>query len=88
MRMEEMRLDGNAAGGMLADLFAMDATGASATCAGCGRIAPIGALPEYGQEMGVVLRCASCDTAVLRIARTPGRLHVDFSGVSLLMIPV
>jgi hypothetical protein len=88
MRMEEMRLDGNAAGGMLADLFAMDATGASATCAGCGSVAPLGALPEYGQEMGVVLRCASCDTAVLRIARTPGRLHVDFSGVSLLMIPV
>jgi hypothetical protein len=84
--MEEMRLDGNAAGGMLADLFAMDATGASATCAGCGSVAPLGALPEYGQEMGVVLRCASCDTAVLRIARTPGRLH--FSGVSLLMIPV
>ncbi|HEX7981682.1 MAG TPA: DUF6510 family protein [Gemmatimonadaceae bacterium] len=86
--MEEMRLDGNAAAGMLTELFAMDATGASATCAGCGRIAPLGALPEYGQAMGVVLRCASCDTAVLRIARTPGRLHVDFSGVSLLMIPV
>jgi hypothetical protein len=88
MRSEEMRLDGNAAAGMLADLFTMEATGASATCAGCGRIAPLGALLEYGQGMGVVLRCASCDTAVLRIARTPGRLHVDFSGVSLLMIPV
>jgi len=86
--MDEMRLDGNAAAGMLAELFAKDATGASATCAGCGRIAPLGALPDYGQAMGVVLRCGSCDTAVLRITRTPGRLHVDFSGVSLLMIPV
>jgi hypothetical protein len=88
MQMEERRLDGNAAGGMLAELFATDATGASATCAGCGRSAPLGALGEYGHGMGVVLRCASCDTAVLRIARTPGRLHVDFSGVSFLMIPV
>jgi len=88
MPMEEMRLDGNAAGGMLAELFATDATGASATCAGCGRSAPLGALGEYGQGMGVVLRCASCDTAVLRITHTPGRLHVDFSGVSFLMIPV
>jgi hypothetical protein len=88
MPMEETGLDGNAAGGTLADLFAMDATGASATCAGCGSVAPLGALPEYGQGMGVVLRCASCDTAVLRIVRTPGRLHVDFTGVSFLMIPV
>jgi hypothetical protein len=86
--MDEMRLDGNAAAGMLAQLFTMDATGASATCAGCGRSAPLGALPEYGQQMGAVLRCASCDTAVLRITRTPGRLHVDFSGVSFLVIPV
>lgn len=86
MRTDEMRLDGNAAGGVLADLFAVDATGARATCAGCGRSAPLGALPEYGHGMGVVLRCASCDTAVLRIVRTSGRLHVDFSGVSLLMI--
>ena len=88
MQTEESRLDGNAAGGMLADLFTLDATGASATCAGCGRSAPLGALPEYGQGMGVVLRCATCDMAVLRIARTPGRLHVDFSGVTFLMIPV
>lgn len=88
MPTEETGLDGNAAAGMLAELFAMDATGASATCAGCGTIAPLGALPEYGDGMGVVLRCATCDTAVLRIARTPRRLHVDFSGVSLLMIPI
>ena len=73
---------------MLAELFATDATGASATCAGCGRIAPLGALREYGQGMGVVLRCASCDTAVLRIARTPGRCMWTSSGVSFLMIPV
>lgn len=83
-----MRLDGNAAGGMLAELFTMDATGASATCAGCGTIAPLGALLDYGQDLGVVLRCAHCDTAVLRIARTPDRMYVDFSGLTLLMIPV
>lgn len=88
MQMEEMRLDGNAAGGMLAELFAHETTAASATCAGCGRVAPLGALLAYGQAMGVVLRCATCDTAILRIARTPGRMHVDFSGVSLLTIPL
>ncbi len=87
MQTEEMRLDGNAAGGMLRDVFTHDATAASATCAGCGRVAPIGALFEYGHEMGIVLRCPTCNTAVLRIVRTPGRLRVDFSGVSFLTLP-
>ncbi|HEY4129152.1 MAG TPA: DUF6510 family protein [Gemmatimonadaceae bacterium] len=87
MKTEEMRLDGNAAGGMLADVFVRDTTAAAATCAGCGTVAPLGALLEYGQGMGVVLRCATCECAVLRIVRTPGRLHVDLSGVALLVIP-
>ena len=36
--------------------------------------------------MGVVLRCPSCDTPVLRIVRTRGVLRLDLSGVSLLTI--
>jgi hypothetical protein len=31
--------------------------------------------------------CPACDTAVLRIVRTPRWLRVDASGMSLLMIP-
>ena len=84
---QDMRLDGNAVGGMLLDVFARDTTAASATCAGCGTVAPLGALLEYGQGMGVVLRCGHCDGAVLRIVRTPGRLRVDLSGVAFLVIP-
>jgi hypothetical protein len=87
MQTEEMRLDGNAAAGMLADVFARDTTAAAATCAGCGTIAPLGALLEYGQGMGVILRCGKCDGAVLRIVRTPGRLRVDLTGVVFLVIP-
>ena len=87
MQVEEMRLDGNAAGGMLREVFARDVTAALATCAGCGSLGPIGALLEYGQSMGVILRCSSCDAAMLRIVRTPGWLRVDASGISVLMIP-
>jgi len=87
MQVEEMRLDGNAAGGMLREVFARDVTAALATCAGCGSLGPIGALLQYGQSMGVILRCASCDAAMLRIVRTPGWLRVDASGISVLMIP-
>ena len=87
MQTEQMRLDGNAAGGMLRELFARDVTAALATCTGCGAAGPVGALLEYGHDMGVILRCPSCDTPVLRLVRTPGWLRVDASGVSFLMIP-
>jgi Family of unknown function (DUF6510) len=87
MQTEEMRLDGNAAGGALREVFARDVTAALATCAGCGTVGPVGALLEYGHGMGVILRCPACDTAVLRVVRTPGWLRVDASGISFLVIP-
>jgi hypothetical protein len=87
MQTEEMRLDGNAAAGALRDLFVTDVTAALATCNGCGNVRPIAALLDYGHGMGVILRCPACDTAVLRIVRTPGWLRVDASGISLLTIP-
>ena len=87
MQTEEMRLDGNAAGGMLREVFALEVTAALARCAGCGSVVPMGALLEYGQAMGVVLRCPTCDTAVMRMSRTPGWIRMDASGISFLMIP-
>ncbi|HVE32755.1 MAG TPA: DUF6510 family protein [Gemmatimonadaceae bacterium] len=86
MQSEEMRLDGNAAAGVLRDLFTVDTTAAEATCGGCGKVGPIGALFEYGHEMGVVLRCTSCETPVLRIVRTDVAMYVDFSGLRLLRV--
>ena len=87
METEEIRLDGNAAGGILRDVFSHEMTVALASCGGCGTVGPVGALLEYGQPMGIVLRCPTCDTPVLRIVCTPGLLHVDLSGVRILTIP-
>ena len=87
MQIEELRLDGNAAGGMLREVFAQEMTAAFATCSGCGAVGAVATLLEYGQPMGVILRCPSCDTAVLRIVRTPGGLRVDLAGVAFLSIP-
>ena len=86
MQSEEMRLDGNAAAGMLRDLFTVDTTAADATCGGCGKVGPVGALLEYGHEMGVVLRCVGCGSPVLRIVRTETAMFVDLSGMRLLKI--
>lgn len=87
MQTEEMRLDGNAAGGALRDVFAREVTAALATCTGCGSAGPIATLLEYGHGMGVILRCPGCDAPMLRVVRTPGWVRVDASGIALLMIP-
>jgi DNA-directed RNA polymerase subunit RPC12/RpoP len=87
MQTEELRLDGNAAAGTLSEVFDGDVTSALATCAGCGSARPMGALLEYGNGMGVILRCPGCNTAMLRMVRTRGYVRLDASGISLLVIP-
>jgi Family of unknown function (DUF6510) len=87
MQTEDMRLDGNAVGGALREVFALEVTAAMATCIGCGAASPVGTLLEYGHGMGVILRCPACDLAMLRIVRTPGWLNVDASGIAMLRIP-
>ena len=73
----DKRLDGNFAAGILSDVFVPDITTTRAMCANCGTIRALGALPAYGQNMGAVMRCPTCDAVVLRVARPPRRLWVD-----------
>jgi hypothetical protein len=86
MQTEEMRLDGNAAAGMLRELFVRDVTGAVATCRACGNVGPIGGLLEYGHQMGIVLRCPTCDGVVLRFVHASGAIRLDPSGIALLTL--
>jgi hypothetical protein len=80
-------LDGNAAGGLLSEVFAFEATAARTTCAGCARISPIGELRLYAIELGAILRCPSCDEVVVRVARTPRGLWLDLkSAASVLTV--
>jgi hypothetical protein len=80
-------LDGNAAAGLLRELFTMDVTAADAACAGCGSFGAIGALLEYGHAMGVVLRCPHCAAAVLRVSRTSHGFWLDLTGARVLRLP-
>lgn len=82
----DRRLDGNAAGGPLAEVFRVEMTTAVTVCAGCGADAPIAELMGYGHEMGTILRCPGCDTAVIRVARVGGRHWLDLRGARLLRI--
>lgn len=83
---EAVRLDGNAAAGILSEVFVPDLTTARARCANCGAIRELGALFVYGHGMGTVMRCPSCDAVVLRVARTRTQLWLDLTGARLVVM--
>jgi Family of unknown function (DUF6510) len=84
--MMENKLDGNAAAGMLQEIFPFEMTLAQATCAGCGTTNAIGALAVYKHGMGTVVRCLSCDAVLIRIVHAKGRSFLDMRGVRVLQI--
>jgi hypothetical protein len=84
--MMENKLDGNAAAGILQEIFPFDMTLVQATCTGCGATDVIGALAAYIHGMGTIVRCPSCDTALIRVAQTRGRTFLDLRGVRVLQI--
>jgi hypothetical protein len=83
---DSLRVDGNAAAGVLSELFAPDLTAARAKCAGCGVTRSIGALIVYAHGMGTVVRCPGCDGVVLRVARTPTHVWLDATGATSIVI--
>lgn len=82
----ESPLDGNVAGGILGEVFPFEMTAADTTCAGCGATNPIGAVAAFVSAMGTVIRCPSCDTALIRLTHVKGRYWVDLRGVRALQI--
>ncbi len=86
--MMENKLDGNAAGGILQEIFPFEMTLVQATCTGCGATDAIGALAAYMHGMGTVVRCPSCDSVLIRVAQAKGRYWLDMRGVRVLQISV
>ena len=82
----ENKLDGNAAGGILQEIFPFEMTLVRATCTGCGATDVIGALTVYMHGMGTVVRCPSCESVLIRVAQTKGRYWLDMRGVRVLQI--
>ena len=82
---DERVLDGNAAAGVLAQIFALDITAAHSTCAGCGATRALGAALLYSGA-GYVLRCTDCGGALLRVVTAPGRTFLTMTGIRVLEI--
>jgi Family of unknown function (DUF6510) len=84
----DLRLDGNAVAGMLAEALAVEPTASLATCDGCGASNQVGALLAYVHGMGAVLRCPGCDAAMLRVGRAPTRAWLDLRGIRCLQVEI
>ncbi|MGY1634175.1 DUF6510 family protein [Geodermatophilus sp. SYSU D01186] len=80
----ERRLDGNAAGGVLGEVLAVDPTTAVSTCVHCGASGPLGQHLVYADAPALVLRCPSCMQVVLRCASDTAGLRLEMTGVRLL----
>jgi hypothetical protein len=79
-------LDGNAAAGLLSELFTLDITAATLTCDGCRAVVEIGAARVYGGAMGSIFRCPDCDHAMIRLVRTPAGFFIDLKGARRLFV--
>jgi Family of unknown function (DUF6510) len=84
--MEKTTLDGNAAGGILREIFPFEMTLAEGTCAHCGDTNALGATIAYLSGMGTVLRCPSCEQVLIRIVSIRGEYRLDMQGVRVLRI--
>lgn len=82
----DLRLDGNAAAGLLGEVFGFEMTTAQSICGHCGSIRQVGALMVYAQGMGTVVRCPGCDRTLIRVTHVRGRYWLDLSGMSCLQI--
>jgi hypothetical protein len=86
MTIDHQQLDGNAAGGVLGQIFAFEMTTAEVICAHCDAVGMIGAAVVYATAMGTIIRCPGCGEALIRVAYGPQRLWVDFSGTRLMQL--
>jgi hypothetical protein len=79
-------LDGNAAAGVLAELFLAEMTTATTVCVACGDQRPVGELRTYLSAPGVVLRCTGCDAVQLRVVTDGRRAWLDLRGIRTLCV--
>jgi Family of unknown function (DUF6510) len=82
---DEQRLDGNAAAGALGEVFSFEVTMAEYACGGCESTDRLGGAMVYEvRELGIIVRCPSCENALIRLAHNRGRHVIDLRGISYL----
>jgi hypothetical protein len=76
-------LDGNAAAGLLEDVFGRDLTAAMGECGHCGNRAALAETMAYMRGPGLVLRCRICRSVLVVVTEVRSVRCVDLTGVDL-----
>ena len=85
----QLRLDGNAAAGIVREVFVHELSAARGACASCGAIAQLGSqhLYMYPLSPGAVLRCISCQDVLMVFVHAGGRYRLTLRGLTWLEMP-
>ena len=75
------RLDGNAIGGVLDEIFGTEMTIAVGVCGSCGATGPVAELHVYMRAPGIVIRCKECEAVLVKIVQSDARTWIDLSGL-------
>jgi predicted RNA-binding Zn-ribbon protein involved in translation (DUF1610 family) len=85
--MDARMLDGNAIAGLLQEVFSVEATTATGTCAACGAANAIGAAHVF-RGAGIVIKCPNCGNVLVKIVKDGTRRWIGFPGLRALELTV
>jgi hypothetical protein len=79
----QLRLDGNAAAGILREVFTGEMTAARGACASCGTVGAMGGqhLYMYPRAPGAVVRCSACHEVLMVLVHGGGRYRLGLQGL-------
>jgi hypothetical protein len=80
------RLDGNAIGGILGEIFGTEMTVAVGVCGSCGATDQIAELHVYMRAAGIVVRCPTCENVLVKIVQSGRRTWIDLSGLRTMQL--
>lgn len=86
---DAVRLDGNASGGLLSEIFQRDVTATLIACRGCGAVGEVARQHLYIAPLapGGVLRCSGCDAVLLVVVRREDRYRLAFDSTAWFDVP-
>ena len=82
--LSDLLLDGNAGARLLQRIFAPDITLAKIRCNSCDCMSGVGSLTLHAAPMGAVLKCADCESDLMRAVDTPRGLWLEMIGARYL----
>ena len=69
-------VDGNAAAGILSEVFTGDVTRMLAECGGCGSVAPLAEAVVEIDETAAIVRCRGCTHTLVTVLRSEAGVRV------------